>query len=139
MKSIEVLIAVAGGALACGVAAAAWLRRRRRGGERAAHGELPFEADPPWHEVLRVDADADRAGIEAAHRATREAHLPERVAHLGAQARRQAQWRLMQIDRAYAAAMRELGLGRGGGCCGRDFSPDAFVSGRGDLKAKHRD
>ncbi|QQQ01184.1 hypothetical protein [Lysobacter enzymogenes] len=111
MQSIELWIAIIGGALACGVAAAVWLRRRR-GSEPAAPGESPFEADPPWHEVLGVTADADRAGIEAAHRATREAHVPERVAHLGARARRQAQWRLMQIDRAYAAAMRELGLGR---------------------------
>ncbi|MEI2432585.1 hypothetical protein RDV84_05745 [Lysobacter yananisis] len=113
MQSIDVLIAIIGGALACGVAAAVWLRRRRRGSEPAAPGESPFEADPPWHEVLGVTADADRAGIEAAHRATREAHLPERVARLGARARRQAQWRLMRIDRAYAAAMRELGLGLG--------------------------
>ncbi|QCW24578.1 hypothetical protein FE772_01685 [Lysobacter enzymogenes] len=72
MQSIDVLIAIIGGASACGVAAAVWLRRRR-GSEPAAPGESPFEADPPWHEVLGVTADADRAEIEAAHgpRATR--------------------------------------------------------------------
>lgn len=112
MDRLHLLIALGSGVLVCGVAAAAWLRRRRRGGDRATPGDLPFQADPPWHEVLGVDAEAGRAEIEAAHRAAREAYLPERAARLGAHARRQAQWRLMQVDRAYAAAMRELGLGR---------------------------
>ncbi|SDY99061.1 hypothetical protein SAMN04487939_11145 [Lysobacter sp. yr284] len=111
MTFTQWLAAALGVALLCWLAAKAW-RRRAGGGESSAPGELPFQADPPWHEVLGVDADADRAAIEAAHQARREEHLPERVARLGARARQQAQWRLMQIDRAYAAAMRELGLGR---------------------------
>lgn len=111
MTSTELLVAIGGVALGYWFIAVAWPLLRGRGGG-AAPGELPFQADPPWHEVLGVDADADRAAIEAAHQARREEHLPERVARLGARARQQAQWRLMQIDRAYAAAMRELGLGR---------------------------
>ena len=111
MTSTELLVAVGGVALGYWFIAVAWPLLRGRG-DAPAPGELPFDADPPWHEVLGVGADADRSEIETAHRAKREEHLPERVAHLGARARRQAQWRLMQIDRAYAAAMRELGMGR---------------------------
>lgn len=113
MTSTELLVAIGGAALGYWFIAVAWPLLRGRGDNAAnAPGDAPFQADPPWHEVLGVSADAERAIIDAAHRAKREEYLPERVARLGAGARRQAQWRLMEIDRAYAAAMRELGFGR---------------------------
>ncbi|MGO4262542.1 hypothetical protein [Lysobacter sp. TAB13] len=71
-----------------------------------------FEVDPPWHEVLGVPEDASREAIDAAHQAKRAEYLPERVARLRSGPRNEAQRRIMQIDRAYAAAMRELGFGR---------------------------
>lgn len=111
MTSTEVLVAIGGAALGYWLIAVAWPLLRGRGDDEP--GDSPFAPDPPWFEVLGVAADAGRAEIETAHRAKREEHLPERVAHLGSRARQQAQSRLMEIDRAYAAAMRELGLGRG--------------------------
>lgn len=113
MTSTELIVAIGGVALGYWLIAVAWPLLRGRDDAGPAPGESPFAPDPPWHEVLGVPADAERARIDAAHQAKREEHLPERVAHLGARARQQAQWRLMQIDRAYASAMRELGLGRG--------------------------
>ncbi|MEH6416291.1 hypothetical protein [Pseudomonas sp. CGJS7] len=103
------LIALFAAALGCALAFA-WRARSRH--DDTPLSPLPFEADPPWHEVLGVAHDADRDSIEAAHRVRRDEHAPERVARQGAKARRQAHLRVMQLDRAYATAMRELGLGR---------------------------
>ncbi|MGO1069874.1 hypothetical protein [Lysobacter sp. CA199] len=109
MASTALLIGLA--AVALGGALIAMIRSRSRRHD-ASLAPPPFEADPPWHEVLDVARDADRESIDAAHQARRAEHAPERIARQGAKARQQTQLRVMQIDRAYAAAMRELGLGR---------------------------
>ena len=111
MTSTELIVILGGGALGYWLVAVVWPLLRNRG--VAPPGPNLFEADPPWPEVLDLPEDASLESIEAAHQAKRAEHLPERVAHLSAAVRRQAHLRIMQIDRAYAAAMRELGLGRG--------------------------
>ncbi|MFD0320446.1 hypothetical protein [Lysobacter gummosus] len=110
MTTTEFIVILGGAALGYWLVAVVWPLWRDRGD--APPGPALFEADPPWHEVLDVAEDADRNTIDAAHQAKRAEHLPERVAHLSADVRNQAQRRIMQIDRAYAAAMRELGFGR---------------------------
>jgi preprotein translocase subunit Sec63 len=112
MTTTAIIVILGGAALGCWLVAVLCRSSRHRGDTLL---EPPvFEADPPWHEVLDVSADASRETIDAAHQTKRAGYLPERVARLRAGARHQAQHRIMQIDRAYAAAMRELGLGRGG-------------------------
>ncbi|MGH8081911.1 MAG: hypothetical protein ACREP7_15155 [Lysobacter sp.] len=110
MTSTQFIVIVGGVALGYWLVAVVWPLLRNRG--EAPPGPASFDADPPWHEVLDLPEQADREAIDAAHQAKRAEHLPERVAHLSAQVRAQAHLRIMQIDRAYAAAMRELGLGR---------------------------
>lgn len=104
MTSTEVLVIVGGVALGYWLVAVVWplLSGRDNESSTSADGERP------WHEVLGVPANADRAAIDAAHQSKRAEHLPERIAHLSADARAQAQRRRMQIDRAYAQAMRRF-------------------------------
>lgn len=104
MTSTEVLVIVGGVALGYWLVAVVWPLLSGRDTASSSSDD----DDAPWHQVLGVPANADRATIDAAHQAKRAEHLPERIAHLSAQARAQAQRRRMQIDRAYAQAMRQF-------------------------------
>lgn len=115
MTSTEFLVIVGGVALGYWLVGVVWPIWRDRDDARGDGVPPPFQADPPWPEVLDVAADADRETIETAHRARREEYSPERMARLRAKARAQAHLQVMLIDRAYAAAMRELGMGRRAG------------------------
>ncbi|WP_363799906.1 hypothetical protein ABU614_07555 [Lysobacter firmicutimachus] len=110
MTSTEFIVIVGGLVLGYWLVAVVWPLMRDRG--ELPPGPLLFEPDPPWHEVLGIAADADGTAIAAAYQAKRDEYSPERIAGLGHEGRRQAQLRVIQIDRAYAAAMRELGTGR---------------------------
>jgi len=110
MTSTEFIVVVGGLVLGYWLVSVVWPLLRDRGDP--APGPALFEPDPAWHEVLGTGADADRAAVDAAYRAKRDEYSPERLAGLGRDARRQAQLRIILIDRAYAAAMREIGLGR---------------------------
>ena len=111
MTSTEFIVIAGGLVLGYWLVSVVWPLLRDRG--QPAPGPALFEPDPAWHEVLGTAADADRAAVDAAYCAKREEYAPERLAGLGRDGRRQAQLRILQIDRAYAAAMREIGLGRG--------------------------
>lgn len=113
MTSSEFIVVVGGLVLGYWLVSVVWPLLRDRG--EPAPGPALFEPDPPWHQVLGTHADADRSTVDAAYRAKRDEYSPERLVALGRDARRRAQLRIIQIDRAYAAAMRELGLGRGNG------------------------
>lgn len=104
MTSTEVLVIVGGVALGYWLVAVVWPLLSGRDTASPSSDD----DDASWHQVLGVPANADRATIDAAHQAKRAEHLPERIAHLSAQARAQAQRRRMQIDRAYAQAMRQF-------------------------------
>lgn len=111
MNLIVLLLVLAGcAALGYWLVAVAWPLLRPSSDAEAAEPP-PFQADPPWTEVLGLDAGAGRAEIEAAHRAKRAEHAPDRLARRDQASLRHAHQRIMQLDRAYAAAMRELGQG----------------------------
>lgn len=106
MTTTEILVIVCGGALGYWLVAVLWPLLRNRGD--ASTTPSLFDSEPEWHQILGVDRDASRDAIEAAYRAKRAEHLPETVAHLGAEARSRAQRRIAQLDRAYAAALQEM-------------------------------
>jgi DnaJ like chaperone protein len=81
---------------------------------RESPGEDPREPakrEAAWHEVLDVAPDASTAEIKRAYRMLVSQYHPDKVATLGDELKAVAERKSMQINVAYAEAMRIRGDG----------------------------
>lgn len=109
MTTTELLVVLGAGALGYWIVAVLWPHVRGGGAHR---GDTASRSGPQtaamWYHELDLPRDADRDAIDAAYRAKLAEYHPDRLAGLPAEAREQARIRVIRLEQAHDAAVREL-------------------------------
>lgn len=106
MTGTELAVIIGCGVLGYWLVAVMWpsLRTARA----SSPPPVPEQPRVMWHEELGIAPDAARETIEAAFRAKVAEYHPDRIAHLPIEAREQARMRVLELELAYDAALRDL-------------------------------